>query len=53
VLEKKQDYPDAAVEIEKSIQLNPKNSAAHRDLARIYDRLGKPELAARQRALTK
>jgi Flp pilus assembly protein TadD len=51
VLEKKRDYPAAALELQKSIELNPKDPTAHYHLARVYDRLGKPELAAQQRAL--
>lgn len=51
VLEKRSDFNGAAAELEKSIQLNPKDAGAHYHLARVYDRLGKPELAARQRAL--
>jgi Flp pilus assembly protein TadD len=52
VLERKLDFAGAAVELEKSLRLNPKNAVAHEDLARVYDRLGKPELAAKQRALS-
>jgi tetratricopeptide (TPR) repeat protein len=50
-LEKKLDFAGAVVEFEKSLQLNSKNAAAHTHLARVYDRLGKPEFAAKQRAL--
>jgi tetratricopeptide (TPR) repeat protein len=51
VLEKRHDYAGAAAEYERSIALNPKDATSHYRLSRIYDRLGKPEVAARERAL--
>ena len=51
VLEKKLDYAGAAAEYERSIALNPKDATSHYRLSRVYDRLGKPEVAARERAL--
>jgi len=51
LLESKRAWAESAAELERAIQLNPGNSAAHYRLARVYDRLGKPEQAAAQRAL--
>jgi tetratricopeptide (TPR) repeat protein len=39
----------AAVELARSVELNPKNAPAHFQLARAYDKLGKPELARAER----
>jgi len=41
-LEKKQDWSGAAAELERSIQLNPKDALARQHLAHVYERLGKP-----------
>ncbi len=51
ILEKKKQWLDAASELARAIELNPKNSAPHYRLARVYDRLGRPEEAQAERAL--
>ena len=51
LLDRKQDYAAAAVMLERSIQLDPRGAAAHFRLARVYERLGRKEDAAAQRAL--
>ena len=48
-LERKHLYPDAAEELKRSIELNGTEPMPHYHLARVYDRLGKPELAQAQR----
>jgi tetratricopeptide (TPR) repeat protein len=50
-LEHNSDFAGAAAEYEKSAALNPKDATTHYRLARVYDRLGKREQAAAQRAL--
>jgi tetratricopeptide (TPR) repeat protein len=49
--ERQRDFPAAAAQYEKAITLNPKVPEPHYRLARVYDRLNKPELAARERKL--
>ncbi len=49
-LERKKDFAGAASEYEKSTRMNPKEAAPHYRLARVYDRLGKPQQAAAERA---
>lgn len=49
--ERKHDYEAAAALLEKSAQLNPSDPVIHYRLARVYDRLGKPEQASAERAL--
>jgi tetratricopeptide (TPR) repeat protein len=51
LLDRKREFPQAASQLERSIQLNGKDSAAHYRLARVYDRLGRKEEAEQQRAL--
>jgi len=51
LLERQRDYPAAALQLERSIALNDKDPAPHFRLARVYDRLGRKEDAAAQRAL--
>lgn len=51
VLERKGDHAAAAVAYERSIALSPKEPAPHFRLARVYERLGRREDAARERAL--
>ncbi len=51
LLEQKRDFPNAAKHLERSIQLNPNDSAVHFRLARVYDRLGRKDDAAKQRAI--
>ncbi len=51
LLERKREFAKAASELERSIQLNQNDAAAHYRLARVYDRLGRKEDAEQQRAL--
>ncbi len=51
ILEKKKQWLDAASELSRAVELNPNNSAPHYRLARVYDRLGRPEEAHAERAL--
>jgi uncharacterized protein HemY len=51
LLERKREFAAAANELERSIQLNAKDSAVHFRLARVYDRLGRRDDAERERAL--
>jgi tetratricopeptide (TPR) repeat protein len=51
LLDRKQDYAAAALMLERSIQLDPRGAAAHFRLARVYERLGRKEEAAAQRAI--
>jgi Flp pilus assembly protein TadD len=44
-------YPEAAAELERSIESNPKQPMPHYHLARVYDRLGEPERAQAEREL--
>ena len=48
-LEKRRSYEEAARELVRSIELNPKSSTPHYRLARVYDRLGKKQQAASER----
>jgi tetratricopeptide (TPR) repeat protein len=41
---------EAQRELSRSIELNPREARAHYDLARVYFRLGKPEMAQAERA---
>lgn len=50
LLSEKRDWPAAQAELARSVDLNPKNAPAHFQLARVYDRLGKPDLAQAERA---
>jgi tetratricopeptide (TPR) repeat protein len=52
-LEAKRNMDGAAKELETAIELNPKEPLLHYRLARIYDRLGKPDLARAERELHK
>ena len=49
LLEDNRDHVDAAKELERSIELDPKRPEAHYHLARVYDRLGQPERAEAER----
>jgi tetratricopeptide (TPR) repeat protein len=51
LLDRKKEYAEAATHLERSAQLNPRDPAVHYRLARVYDRLGRKEEAARQREL--
>lgn len=44
-------WEDAAAEMQRAAQLNPRDAATHYHLARLYDRLGKPAEAAAEREL--
>ena len=48
---KQHKYPEAAEELTHSIQLNEKEPMTHYHLSRVYDRLGKSDLAARERTI--
>jgi predicted Zn-dependent protease len=48
VLMQSGDFAEARPLLEHLVRLNPKNLAAHIALARIYGRLGKPELARKE-----
>ncbi len=50
LLAQQRNWQEAATELARSIKLNPKHAPAHFQLARVYDRLGKPELAQAERA---
>jgi Flp pilus assembly protein TadD len=50
-LEQKRDFAAASKELERAVALNPKDPTVHYRLARIYDRLGKSDAAAVERAL--
>jgi Flp pilus assembly protein TadD len=49
LLARKHVYPEAATELKRSTELDPKQPTPHYHLARVYDRLGKPELAQAER----
>lgn len=49
VLEGEKDLAGALREYERSVELDPKDPAPHFRLARLYQRQGKPEVAARHR----
>ncbi len=51
VLEARHDFTSASQELQRSAELNPGISATHYHLARVYDRLDKPDAAAREREL--
>ena len=50
LLAKNRRWEDAAGELKRAIELNPTHAAAHFQLARVYEKLGKPELAQAERA---
>ncbi len=50
VLEQEGKLPDAVRELRAAVTLNPQQAAPHYRLSRIYDRLGKKQLAAQERA---
>jgi len=50
LLEGKRDFAGAAAELERSTKLNPEVAATHYHLARVYDRMQRPQDAARERA---
>ena len=51
LLDRKKEYREAAAHLERSIQLNPTDSAVHFRLARVYERLGRKDDAERERRL--
>jgi tetratricopeptide (TPR) repeat protein len=51
LLEGLHEYKAAAEELNRSAELNPKQSMPHYHLARVYDRLGEPEKAQAERKL--
>ena len=53
LLEKKKDYAAAEQHLERAVDLNPNASKPHYRLARVYQRLGKPKEAKRERELHK
>ncbi len=50
LLAQRREWQAAAAELARSVVLNPKNAPAHFQLARVYDKLGKPDLAQAERA---
>ena len=48
-LQNRHAYADAAAELERAVQLDPKQAMAHYHLARVYDRLGEPQRAQAER----
>lgn len=50
-LAKARQYEDARKELNRAIELNPKEAVPHYHLARVYDRLGRPEEARAERAI--
>ena len=51
LLEGKRDYPAAAKELQRAIELAPRQPEPHYHLARVYDRLGEPERAEAEREI--
>lgn len=51
VLESERNFTGAANEFEKSVQLNPDFPPTHYHLARVYDRLNRPQAADEQRMI--
>lgn len=51
VLQSRRQYKAAVEELEKSIALDPRASAAHLHLAQVYEQLGRAKEAAREREL--
>lgn len=51
LLAKQHKYPDAAAELERAVQLNPKEAMPHYHLARVYERMGQADKAKRERAI--
>jgi tetratricopeptide (TPR) repeat protein len=50
LLSSQSKWPEAERELSRSIELNPGQTRAHYELARVYLRLGKPDLARAERA---
>lgn len=51
LLADKHDYGAAAKELERAIELDPKQPMTHYHLARVYDRLGEPQRAQAEREI--
>ncbi len=51
LLEGRKQFEPSATHLRRAIQLNPNASTPHYRLARVYDRLGKSELAQKERDL--
>ncbi len=51
LLAAKHNYMEAAAELNRSVQLNPNQPNTHYQLARVYDRLGKPDKAKAEREI--
>lgn len=51
LLEGRKQFEPSATHLRQAIQLNPNAAAPHYRLARVYDRLGKAELAQKERDL--
>ena len=51
LMERKGDWNDAVIHLERSIALNAKDAAPHYRLARVYARLGRKADSERERAL--
>jgi tetratricopeptide (TPR) repeat protein len=49
VLDRAQQYAEAAREFERAAELDPTDPATHYRLSRVYDRLGKPDAARMER----
>jgi Flp pilus assembly protein TadD len=51
LLERKSDYKQAATELSRAVELNPKQPLPHYHLARVYDRLGLSDRAKSEREI--
>ncbi len=51
LLENNREYPEAAAEFTRSIELDPKQAIPHYHLARVYDRLGQTDRAQAEREI--
>jgi Flp pilus assembly protein TadD len=51
LLERKHKFKQAAAELSRAADLNPKQPLPHYHLARVYDRLGKPDRAKSEREI--
>ena len=51
VLDEQHHFTEAAVEMKRAIELNPEDPVAHYRMARLYERLGKPDDARSEREL--
>ena len=49
LLAKQRHYPEAAAELERAVELNPKEPMPHYHLARVYERMGQAEKAKTER----